>query len=200
MKEDANLAISDGDRLSSGDELDDMCKYLQSEFVLDAFFSVSGDKLFNSDSQVREGISCEVGELKSWISNDGASRHMTSSQDLMTNYHECSGMVSTAGGDVLPIKGVGDILLRFLSDSVAFGIQLFNVAFGPQLNHNLFCHYSSLQPPTIRISIRKMVNNYGSSHIKLCELQRSAGRLCCVGTVWPEMLTKLFELHSSSLG
>ena len=80
-----------------------MCKYLQSEFVLDAFFSVSGDKLFNSDSQVREGIGCEVGELKSWISNDGASRHMTSSQESMTNYHECSGMVSTAGGDVLPI-------------------------------------------------------------------------------------------------
>ena len=103
MKENANVAISDGDRLSSGDELVDMCKYLQSEFVLDAFFSISGDKLFNSDSQVREGIGCEVGELKSWISNDGASRHMTSSQESMTNYHECSGMVSTAGGDVLPI-------------------------------------------------------------------------------------------------
>ena len=52
----------------------------------------------------------------------------------MTNYHECSRMVSTAGGDVLPIEGVGGILLRFLSDSVAFDIQLFNVAFVPPTN------------------------------------------------------------------
>ena len=29
VKEDANLAISDGDRLSIGDELDGMCEYLQ---------------------------------------------------------------------------------------------------------------------------------------------------------------------------
>ena len=118
----------------------------------------------------------------------------------MTNYHECSRMVSTAGGDVLPIEGVGGIVLRFLSDSVAFDIQLFNVAFVPQLNHNLFCHYSSLQPPTIRTSIRKIVYSYASSYIELYERQRSAGRLCCVGTVWPEMLTNLFELQSSSLG
>ena len=60
MKEDANLAISDGDRLSSGDKLDGMCEYLQSEFVLDAFFSVSGGKLFDSDLQIREGIGYEV--------------------------------------------------------------------------------------------------------------------------------------------
>ena len=44
MKEDANLAISDGDRLSTGDELDVMCEYLPSQYVLDAFFSVSGER------------------------------------------------------------------------------------------------------------------------------------------------------------
>ena len=55
----------------------------------------------------------------------------------MTNYHECSGIVRTTDGDVLPIEGAGDILLRFLSDSEAFDIQLLNVAFVPQLNHNL---------------------------------------------------------------
>ena len=74
MKEDANLAISDGDRLSSGDELDGMCKYLQSQCVLDTFSSVSGSKLFDPDLEIREGIGCEVGELESWISDDGASR------------------------------------------------------------------------------------------------------------------------------
>ena len=62
---------------------------------------------------------------------------MTSSHDLMTNYRECSGIVRTAGGGVLPIEGVGDLLLRFLSDSEAFDIQLLNVAFVPQLSHNL---------------------------------------------------------------
>ena len=111
VKEDANLATSDGDRLSTRDELDGMCEYLPSQYVLDAFFSVSGGKLFDPDSGIREGIGCEIEELKSWISDDGASRHMTSSHDLMTNYRECSGTVRTAGGDVLPIEGVRDILL-----------------------------------------------------------------------------------------
>ena len=137
MKKNANLAISDGDRLSTGDELDGMCECLPSQYLLDAFFSVSGGKLFDPDSGTREGIGYEVGELESWISDDGASRHMTSSHDLMTNYRECSGIVRTAGGDVLPIEGVGDILLRFPSDSEAFDIQLLNVAFVPQLSHNL---------------------------------------------------------------
>ena len=73
MKEDANLAISDGDRLSSGDELDGMCEYLQSQCVLDTF-SVSDRKLFDPDLGIREGIGCEVGELESRISDDGASR------------------------------------------------------------------------------------------------------------------------------
>ena len=42
----------------------------------------------------------------------------------MTNYRERSGIIRTAGGDVLPIEDVGDIFLRFLSDSGAFDIQL----------------------------------------------------------------------------
>ena len=137
MKEDANLAISDGDRLSTEDELDGMCEYLPSQYILDAFFSVSRGKLFDPDSGIREGVGCEVGGLDSWISDDGASRHITSPHDLMANYRECSGIVRTAGGDVLPIDGVGDILLRFPSDSGAFDIQLLNVAFVPQLSHNL---------------------------------------------------------------
>ena len=63
---------------------------------------------------------------------------MTSSHDLMSNYRECSGIVRAAGGDLLPIEGVGDILLRYLSDSGAFDIHLLNVSFVPQLSHNLF--------------------------------------------------------------
>ena len=62
---------------------------------------------------------------------------MISSHELMTIYRECSGINRTAGGDVLPIEGVGDILLRFPSNSGAFDIQLLNVAFVPQLSHNL---------------------------------------------------------------
>ena len=109
MKEDANLAISDGDRLSTGDELDGMCEYLPSQYVLDAFFSVSGCKLFDTDSGIREGIGCEVGELESWISDDGASRHMTSSHASMTNYRESSGIVRTAGGDVPSIGSAAQL-------------------------------------------------------------------------------------------
>ena len=105
--------------------------------ILDAFFSFSGAKLFDPDSGTREGIGCEVGELESWISDNGASRHMTSSHDSMTSYRKCSGTLRIAGGDLLPIEGIGDILLRFLSDSEAFGIQLLNVAFGPQMSRNL---------------------------------------------------------------
>ena len=35
VEEEANLAISERDRLSTGDELDDMCEYLRSQHVLD---------------------------------------------------------------------------------------------------------------------------------------------------------------------
>ena len=62
---------------------------------------------------------------------------MTSSHDPMANSRESSGIVRTAGGDVLPIGDIGDIPLRFLSDSGAFDIQLLNVAFASKLNHDL---------------------------------------------------------------
>ena len=44
LKEDSILAISDGERLSSGDALDGMCEYLQPQYVPDAIFSVSGNQ------------------------------------------------------------------------------------------------------------------------------------------------------------
>ena len=152
MKEDANLTIYDGDRLSSGEELDGTCEYLQSQYVLDAFFSVFKGSLFDPDLGIREGIGCEVGELESWILDDGASRHMTLSHDSMINYRECSGIVRTAGGDVLPTEGVGDILLRFLSDSGAFDIQLLNVAFCTTIESQplVITAVYSLQPHTLR--------------------------------------------------
>ena len=53
------------------------------------------------------------------------------------NYRECSGIVRTTGGDILPIEGVGDVFLRFRSDSDAFDAQLLNVAFVPRLSQNL---------------------------------------------------------------
>ena len=173
MTEDVNLAISDGDRLPSGDELDGMCQYLQSQYVLDAFFSVSGGKLFDPDSGISEGIGCEVGELESWISNDGASRHMTSSHDSVTIYREYSINFRTAGGDVLPIEGVGDTLLRFLSDSGAFDIQLLNVAFVSQLGHKLLSlQYFTTVHHTL---VRKMVWSYSLSKVELYKLEHSAG-------------------------
>ena len=73
---------------------------------------------------------------------------MTSLHDSMSKCRECSGLVRTAGGDALPIEGVGDILLRFLSGSEAFDVQLLSVAFVPQLSTSS-CHYNNLQPPTM---------------------------------------------------
>ena len=91
---------------------------------------------------------------------------MTSSRDLMTNYCESSCIVRTAGGDVLPIEGVGDTILRYSSDSGAFEIQLLNVAFVPQLRHNLLPLHSSLQPPSIHTSVRKMVWSCSLSRVE----------------------------------
>ena len=59
----------------------------------------------------------------------------------MTHYRECSGLVRTTGGDVLPIEDVGTFFFDLMSDSEAFDFQLLNVEFFPQLSHNL----SSLQ-------------------------------------------------------
>lgn len=61
-------------------------------------------------------VDCEVGGFESWMSDDGASRHMTSSTDLMTNYHECSGIIKIAVGEIIPIEFVEGILLHFCSD------------------------------------------------------------------------------------
>ena len=62
----------------------------------------------------------------------------------MTNYRECSGLVRTTGGDVLPIEDVETFSFDLMSDSEAFDVKLLNVALFPQLNHNL----SSLQQHT----------------------------------------------------
>ena len=62
---------------------------------------------------------------------------MTSPNDSKTKYRESSDIVRTAGGEILPIEGVGDIYLRFRSDSESFNAQLLNVAFVPSLSHNL---------------------------------------------------------------
>ena len=77
--------------------------------------------MFGPDSGIREGIGCEVGELESWISDDGASRHMTSSHDFMTNYRECSGIVKTAGGDILPrVLGTFSSAFRLTQERMTF--------------------------------------------------------------------------------
>ena len=149
MTEDDNLAISDGDRLPSGDELDGMCEYLQSQYVLDAFFSVSGGKLFDPDSGISESIGCEVGELESWISDGGASRHMTSSHDSTTNYREYSRNVRTTGGDVhsrLKVLGTLSFAFCLTQELLTFSHSTF------RLYHNWVtnsCDYSILQPSTI---------------------------------------------------
>ena len=107
---------------------------------------------------------------------------MTSSHDSITNHRECSAIVKTAGGDALPIKGVRDILLRFLSDSGAFDIQLLNAAFVPQLSHNLL----SLQQFTAAHQTyfdTKIVWSYSSSQVERYKLECLAERICCVGTV-----------------
>ena len=129
--------------------------------------------MFDPDPGISEGIGCEVGELESWTLDDGASRHMTSSHDSMTNYREYSRNVRTAGGDVLPIEGVEDTFLRFLSDSGAFDIQLWNVAFVSQLGHKLLSlQYFTAVHHTL---VRKMVWSYSSSKVELSKLEHSAG-------------------------
>ena len=169
-----------------------MCEYLQSQYVLDAFFSVFSGKLFDPDSGIREGIGCEVGELESLILDDGASRHMTSSHDSMINYHECSGTDRTAGGDVLPIEGIGDILLCLLPESGAFDIQLLNVAFVPQLSHNLL----SLQQFTAAHHTHFGTKNGVELHFKsgrTLQAKRFGRTNVLRGTVWPENMTNVFR-------
>ena len=162
------------------------------EYVLDAIFSIFEGKLFDPDFEIREGIGCEVGKLESWISDDGASRHTTSSHDSMKNCCECSRIVRTAGGDVLPIESVGDSLLRFLSDSGAFDVQHLSVAFVPQLSHNVL----SLQQLTATNHTYFGTKNDVELRFKSSQTLQagsSAEQMYCAGTVWPEMTIKLFR-------
>ena len=61
-----------------------------------------------------EGLDYGDGELESKIYDEGASRHMTSSTNSMINCRECSGIVRTTGGEILPIEGVEGIFLQSL--------------------------------------------------------------------------------------
>ena len=58
VEEDANLAISEGDQLAPGDQLGGICEYANSEYILDAFFSVSTGEC-DVDSGISKGLDCE---------------------------------------------------------------------------------------------------------------------------------------------
>ena len=113
-----------------GNQFDGICECAESEYILGAVLSISTGE-YDVDSGITEGLDSEVGELERWTLDYGDSRHMASSHDSMTNYCEYSGIVRAAGGEILPlpIEGVGDIHLRFRSDTEAFDVQLLDVAF-----------------------------------------------------------------------
>lgn len=102
-----------------GGRPDGICKYAQSKFILDTFVFVSKGE-FDEDSRISEGFDCQVGELESWISDYSTSRQMTLSHDSMANYRECTGVIKTVGGEILPSKTVAFDLTQKLLSSICY--------------------------------------------------------------------------------
>lgn len=67
VEEDGNLALSEGDQRTLGDQFDAIFEYADFEYILDAFFSFSMGKC-DEDSGITEGLDCQVGVLERWIS------------------------------------------------------------------------------------------------------------------------------------
>lgn len=119
VEEYQTLPISVADQLVPRDKLDVICEYAQSEYILDSFLSASAGK-FDLNPGIKKEFDCQVGELASCNFDDGASCYITSSNNSLTNYCERSDIVTTTGGEILSIEGIGDIFLRFRSDSDDF--------------------------------------------------------------------------------
>ena len=83
-----------------------------------------------------KGLYCEM----KWIVDSAATRPMTPNLVSMTNYHECEGVARVAHGVAVPIKGIGDIIIRIQSDFGEMNLQLLNVAFVPLLCYKFSYH------------------------------------------------------------
>ena len=129
-KEEAVLAASDDD-----DDFDTL--------EASAFKARETGKCSNVSSKKGEGESpWQVGD-EGWLSDSGASTHMTRSADGMINYRECNLKLRIADGSTRTIKGYGDINFVFRSGNGLVQVMLTNVAHVPDLRYHLF------SPPTL---------------------------------------------------
>ena len=84
-----------------------------------------------------------VGELppattvERWVADSGCSQFMTPSADYMVNYCEGRGVVRIADGRTMPIEGIGNLPMSFLSGKDWVQVVLPNVAYVPLLGYNL---------------------------------------------------------------
>lgn len=73
-----------------------------------------------------------------WIIDSGASTHMCNDKSRFNTLDFCtSGTVRIANGDLIPIKGYGNIEMQIADKSLTHKIVLKNVAFIPKLDMNL---------------------------------------------------------------
>ncbi|CAN0504225.1 unnamed protein product, partial [Scytosiphon promiscuus] len=77
------------------------------------------------------------GASECWIFDSGASGHVTTNADHLTNFRQCQRFLRVASGSLLPIEGHGDLFVDFQSVQGVVRVVLSNVTYVPRLNYNL---------------------------------------------------------------
>ena len=78
------------------------CEFAKSNDAEDAFVSQGEHEFCFGGSVGTEGFHCEIGEIKPWVVDSAATRHMTPNPVSMTNYRECDGAVRVPDGVGFP--------------------------------------------------------------------------------------------------
>ena len=77
----------------------------------------------------------QVGEaMEGWCFDTGASGHMSSSSEGMTNFQPCNKSLRVANGVTLPNEGKGNLVVEFQSGLESVRLQLHEVAYVSKLS------------------------------------------------------------------
>ena len=89
-----------------------------------------------SQDQSNEVLAVE-NHSAAWYLNSGASNHVTGNRDLLVDVKptEHNRVVHTAGGQSLPVKGVGSVVIKLPNGEIK---TIGNILYVPGLTKNLF--------------------------------------------------------------
>lgn len=124
-----------------------------------------------------------------WLADSGASHHMTYKKNYFSTLETLkkSYSVKIADNKILPIAGIGTVVIKETVDGQQLQRELSDVLYVPGLRRNLF-------------SITAINDKKFSFHAyeKKCEVRDSDGNLCSLGIRYDNLFKMLFEVQLSA--